>query len=313
MDIVKLKPATKDYLWAGSKLKKYGKEAPYDKIAECWELSFHADGPSLIASGPDAGKPLKDIATPHDIGSYVASFPFFPVLIKLIDSDENLSVQVHPSDSYALAHENSYGKTEMWYVLEAEKGCGLYVGLKKDSSREEIEADLRRGDILSKLNFFEVKPGESYFIPSGTIHAIGKSVTVIEIQQNSNLTYRLYDYDRIGKDGKKRPLMIDKALDVIDYKAYSPKTFAGNIIGQSRYFISMVENVVSRPILKATSDSFLSITFLEGEGDVNNIPYHKFDTFFIPATKKATINGTGRYVLTTVPKMVQTSNSDGDI
>lgn len=120
MNLVKLKPATKDYIWAGTKLKKCGKEAPYDNIAECWELSFHKDGPSVIDSGEDKGRLLKDVATKEDLGEYAASFPFFPVLIKLIDSGDNLSVQVHPNDEYALKNENSFGKTEMWYVLEAE-------------------------------------------------------------------------------------------------------------------------------------------------------------------------------------------------
>ncbi len=300
MELVKLKPATKDYLWAGTKLKKYGKEAPYDNIAECWELSFHKDGPCLIDSGKDKGKKLCDVATERDLGSNVASFPFFPVLIKLIDSGDNLSVQVHPNDAYALKNENSFGKTEMWYVLEAEKGSGLYVGLKEDSSRVEIEEALKNGTILEKLNFFPVKPGETYFIESGTIHAIGKGVTVIEIQQNSNLTYRLYDYNRIGKDGKPRELHIEKALNIINYRRYEPVHFERDIIGTSKYFTSRKRIVREEETLTAPDTTFYSLTFLDGEGTFNDIPYHKFDTFFLPATKSATIRGTGNYILTDV-------------
>ncbi len=300
MELVKLKPATKDYIWAGTKLKKYGKDAPYDNIAECWELSFHKDGPCLIDSGINAGKALKDIATDADLGSNVSTFPFFPVLIKLIDSGDNLSVQVHPKDEYALRHENSFGKTEMWYVLEAEKGSGLYVGLKEDTNRDEIESALKDGTILSKLNFFPVMPGEVYFIESGTIHAIGKGVTVIEIQQNSNLTYRLYDYNRLGKDGKPRELHIEKALNVINYKKYQKIIFADDIIGTCKYFTSRYQKIDRTVSLHAPDTTFYSLTFLDGEGKINDLPYRKFDTFFLPSGKKALITGTGSYILTSV-------------
>lgn len=299
METVKLKPATKDYIWAGKNLKLWGKQAPYDKIAECWELSFHKDGPSLIDSGTDKGKKLRDVARKEDIGEYVSAFPFFPVLIKLIDSGDNLSVQVHPSDDYALQNENSFGKTERWHVIHHEKGAGLYVGFKRDTSLEEVERALKEGTILSLLNFFPVEDGEDYFIPSGTIHAIGKGVTVIEIQQNSNLTYRLYDYNRVGKDGKPRELHIEKALKVIDTRAYKPIAFEKPLIGECKYFSSSLHKAGEETV-KADKDSFISLTFLSGEGKVNDLPYHALDTFFIPANKKAVLKGSGSYVLTRV-------------
>lgn len=302
MEVVKLKPAIKDYIWAGTNLKRYGKETSFEKIAECWELSFHKDGPCLIDSGLDKGKLLMDVASKADIGTYVSTFPFFPVLIKLIDSGDNLSVQVHPSDDYALKNENSYGKTEMWYVLAREEGAGLYVGLKEDSSKDEIEKSLKDGTILNKLNFFPVEKGECYFIKSGTIHAIGKGVTLIEIQQNSNLTYRLYDYNRVDANGNHRPLHIEKALRVIDYKKYTPIKFKGNMIGKSKYFSSYVYGVEEKDEIIAPSSSFVSVTFIQGEGEINSIPYKTYDTFFIPANKKAAIKGSGKYVLTTVEK-----------
>jgi len=302
MKVVKLKPAIKDYIWAGNKLKGFGKVTDFDKIAECWELSFHKDGPCVIDSGDDEGKLLKDVATPKDIGNYVSTFPFFPVLIKLIDSGDNLSVQVHPSDEYALANEDSYGKTEMWYVLHRDEGCGLYVGLKEDSSKAEIEKSLNEGTILDKLNFYPVEEGECYFIKSGTIHAIGKGVTLIEIQQNSNLTYRLYDYNRIGKDGQPRELHIAKALEVIDYKKYTPIKFNGNMIGKSKYFASYVYDVSDKNHIQAPASSFVSITFISGEGKINGIPYKTYESFFIPASQAADIKGSGKYVLTTVER-----------
>lgn len=302
MEIVKLEPAIKTYIWAGNKLKKYGKKVDGDKISECWELSFHPDGLSKIASGKDSGKFLKDVALASDIGEYASSFPFFPVLIKLIDSGDNLSVQVHPSDEYALKNENSYGKTEMWYVLEHDDGAGLYVGLKEDSSEEEIKIDLNNGTILNKLNFYPVKNGDCFFIKSGTIHAIGKGVTLLEIQQNSNLTYRLYDYDRVDANGKKRQLHIEKALKVVDYKKYSSNKFENNMVGKCKYFTSYVYDVNEKPTIIADKDSFVSITFLSGKGVIDSLDYKTYETFFIPAGKKAIISGSGRYILTVVER-----------
>ena len=309
MNLIKLKPATKDYIWAGTKLKKYGKEAPYDNIAECWELSFHKDGPSIIDSGEDKGKLLKDVATKADLGEYAASFPFFPVLIKLIDSGDNLSVQVHPNDEYALKNENSFGKTEMWYVLEAEKGSGLYVGLKDNSSREEIEDALKNGTILSKLNFFPVKKGEVYFIQSGTIHAIGKGVTVIEIQQNSNLTYRLYDYNRLGKDGKPRELHIEKALQVTKrVPILRKKSFEPHIVDCDYFTVDKIVldgQRMKKIFGEIDKTSFASLLVLDGTGKVQSgkecVEVQKGDSVFITANAgEYEMEGKFEALLTTV-------------
>ena len=298
MEIVKLKPAIKDYIWGGQKLKNYGKTASSDIIAEAWELSFRPDAPTLIASGPHNGEPLYQVANKEDIGSNPASFPYFPVLIKLIDSASNLSVQVHPGDDYALSHEHSYGKTEMWHVVEAEPGCGLYVGFKREVSKEEVRKAMEDGTILDLLNFFEVKPGESYFIPSGTVHAIGKGITVIEIQQNSDLTYRLYDYNRLGKDGKPRELHIGKGLDVIDFKPYKKKEFVAPIIGKTDYFTSYRYELNGKIIIQAKPDSYASLTILEGEGVFDGIAFRKGDSFFVPASRSGVLEGRAIYILT---------------
>lgn len=299
MEVVKLAPAFKDYIWGGTKFKSWGKQSSLDKIAECWELSFHQDGPCFIASGEDKGKLLKDVVSPYDLGKNVTKFPFFPVLIKLIDAKENLSVQVHPSDEYALVKESSYGKTEMWYVLEAEEGAGLYVGFKKNENREDVEKALKEGSLLDKLNFFKVKPGDFYFIESGTIHAIGKGVTLIEIQQNSNLTYRLYDYDRVGSDGKKRPLHIQKALEVINYDEYYQVGMVGNLLARTKYFSSFLGKSDNIP-LEAPTSSFISFTLIEGNGKVNGMEATRGDTFFIPAGKKANLVGDFKFIYTLV-------------
>lgn len=302
MDVVKLLPSSKDYIWSGTKLAKLGKPNNNGRIAETWELSFLDDGPSIIDSGINKGKTLKEVATKEDIGIIPSSFPMFPVLIKLIDSGDNLSVQVHPSDEYALKNENQFGKTEMWHVLDAEPNCGLYVGLNKEYSKQEIEDALKKGNILDLLNFFKVKPGDNYFIPSGTIHAIGKGVTLIEIQQSSTLTYRLYDYNRVDKNGKTRPLHIEKALKVVSTSKYVPLQFESNCIGKCRYFASYDIKVKDQKEIINDETSFSSITFIKGKGSVNGISYKQGDAFFIPASKKALIEGDGEYILTRLEK-----------
>ena len=301
MEIVKLIPSTKDYIWGGEKLKKqWGKLAPYDHIAETWELSFNKDAPSFIASGKDQDRPLFEVVSKEELGTALARFEDFPVLIKFIDSSSNLSVQVHPDDAYALKNENQYGKTEMWYVLDAEEGSGLYVGFKKDTNEKEVRKAIEDGSIMELLNFIPVKKGQSFFIPSGTVHAIGAGVTVIEIQQNSTLTYRLYDYHRLGKDGKPRELHVDKAMKVIDFSAYHPLHFPSPLIGECSYFSSSVYSFAGEKEIEARPSSFVAISFLEGEGTFEGIAFKKGDTFFVPAGKKGRLVGKGEYVITQV-------------
>lgn len=297
MAIYKLIPALKDYIWGGTNLKKYRK-TDLDIISESWELSFHQDGLSKIEIDNKLVN-LSDVVKKEDLGEKASNFPFFPVLIKLIDAKENLSVQVHPSDEYALKNENSFGKTEMWYVISALEGAGLYVGFKEDENKENVEKYLHDGTILDHLNFFKVKEGDCYFIPSGTIHAIGKGVTLIEIQQNSNLTYRLYDYNRVDKNGLKRPLHIEKALNVIDYNRYQKEEKRDNLLGKCKYFTSYkLDASIDKKIYY--KDSFTSITFLSGEGKINNLDYKKFDSFFISAGEECLLKGNGTYILTRV-------------
>ena len=299
MSIYKLIPALKDYIWGGTKLKEY-RQSDLDKISESWELSFHKDGPTKVNIDGQV-KLLKDVVTKEELGINLKEFSFFPVLIKLIDAKENLSVQVHPSDDYALKYENSYGKTEMWYVIDAEEGAGLYVGFKEDETIENVKDYLNKGTILEHLNFFKVKKGDCFFIKSGTIHAIGKGVSVIEIQQNSNLTYRLYDYNRVGADGKTRPLHIEKALNVIDTNKYNFENKSNDYLGKCKYFTTYLKDAVMDKEIY-DEDSFVSITFLDGAGTINGIKYGKYDSFFISAKQKCSIEGNGKYILTCVGK-----------
>lgn len=299
METVKLKPATKDYIWGGNKLFQWGKETDSDRIAECWELSFRDDGPSLIDSGTNKGKRLKDIATKEDIGLLASSFPFFPMLVKLIDANDNLSIQVHPNDEYALKYENSYGKSEMWYIMEAEKDALLYIGFNHNVSKEEIVNRIANNTLLEALNVIEVQEGECYTVPAGTPHAIGRGITLLEVQQNSDLTYRLYDYGRVGKDGKPRELHIEKALKVMDFNKFYPIITKRGRLSYSRYFSTYKKKNDGLPIF-ANKESFIAITIIDGTGTLNDIPFSLGNTFFIPAGKKAIIRGECTYLMMTI-------------
>lgn len=300
MDVVKLKPYIKTIVWGGNNLRNYGKVSTGDNIAECWELSLHKEGSSIIDSGIYKGKPLSEVLTINECGKKCQKFPFFPTLIKLIDAERELSVQVHPSDEYALKNENSFGKTEMWYILEAKKGAGIYLGFKKDVTKEEVERKIKDNTLVDLLNFIEVKPGDCYFVKSGTVHAIGAGITLFEVQQNSALTYRLYDWGKLGMDGKPRELHIDKSLKVINLKKFDPIKFERPLLGKCDYFATYEYLVSDLSLIEANADSFISITFIQGSGEVNGITYQKGDTFFIPAGKKAHISGDGKYLLTKI-------------
>ena len=295
--VVKLTPVVKSYLWGGDYFKSFV-QGDFDVISELWVLSVRGENSALL---PD-GKRLDEVISKEDIGPAGNRFPYFPLLIKLIDAKDNLSVQVHPSDDYALKYENSFGKSEMWHIISADEGSGLYVGFKKDYSKEEIKQHLKDGSILDTLNFFKVKPGETYIINPGTIHAIGAGVRLIEIQQNSDLTYRLYDYLRKDKDGNYRPLHIDKALKVINYHKYDEQQPKSSLLANNQYF-RVEKLIVNQELtLKADYDSFISFTFIDGNGMVDDIPYQEFDTFFLPYGKSCHIVGKGTLIVSSVNK-----------
>lgn len=298
-NVVKLKPSIKPYIWGGNYFRKYGK-GDSDIIAELWELSHRDEFSCFVDSGDNKGQRFDKVITKEDIGPNGDRFPYFPLLIKLIDAKDNLSVQVHPSDEYALKNENSFGKSEMWHIIDADEGCGLYVGFKKDYTKEEVEKLLKDGNILDALNFFEVKPGETYLINPGTIHAIGKGVRLIEIQQNSDLTYRLYDYLRKDKEGNYRPLHIEKALKVINFKKYEPVEQKGDVLADNQYFKVERKEFDGELKISANQGSFVSFTFIDGEGKVDDIPYKKFDTFFLPYNKSCLLKGKGVVIISRV-------------
>lgn len=300
-NVYKLVPEYKDYLWGGEKLKTdYGKQTDKTPCAESWELSLNPHGLTKV----EDCKTLAEVLTPEKTGKNCEKFEFFPVLIKFIDAKQNLSVQVHPSDDYALKYENSYGKTESWYIVEAEEGAGIYCGFKRDTNKEEFLQSLASGEVENLLNFIPVKKGDCYFIPSGTVHAIGAGCLILEIQQNSDLTYRVYDYNRRGADGKLRELHVDKAVKVINFNKYEPKLFASGenprVITECDYFRSR-ELVLNGGFTEKNANSFTCVTVTDGSGEINGEKFIKGDSFFVCADTEYTLKGTGKVILTCVP------------
>ena len=306
LNTVKLIPAEKDNLWGGTKLKeKYGKVTELTPLAETWELSYHKDGECKI---PD-GRTLREAASDEDLGKNALDFPFFPTLIKFIDAESDLSVQVHPSDEYALKNEDSFGKTEMWYIVEASEGAGIYLGFKRDITKEELEAGIQDGSLTSLMNFFPVKAGESYFIPSGTIHAIGKGTLISEIQQNSNLTYRVYDWGRVDKNGKGRELHVEKAKKVTNLSKFANNNLhipvdGGEIIGVSKYFTVTKIALSGECALERDPASFRAVSAVSGTGIIDGNSFSAGDTFFIPAGDgKIEVNGEAVLIMTEIRKL----------
>ena len=281
--IYRLTPATKDNIWGGNRLREYGKKSSSDRIAESWELSFTEGGEARI----EDGRTLNEAFSRKDWGTNCDKFPFFPVLTKFIDAKDKLSVQVHPNDEYALANEGQYGKSEMWYIVDCDDGAGIYMGTSEPVEREEFARSVTDGTVEKYLSFKKVKKGDVFFIPAGTIHAICDGVLIYEIQQNSTLTYRLYDYLRRDKNGNLRELHIDKAMTVSNLSPYeAPKFDEANpeVIGKCEYFTTSKYklNFTNKRFL-VTDDSYLMVSCMSGEGIIEGEKISKGDTFFAPA------------------------------
>ena len=299
MDILKLSPVFKDYIWGGNRLKDdFHLNTPYDKTAEAWMLACHKDGMNRIEGGEFDQMTLSEVINRNDpertAGSNALRFPYFPVLIKLIDAYDNLSIQVHPDDEYARRVENEFGKTEIWYVLDAADGAELVYGFKESISKEEFKTAIENNTLLEKLNRVKVKKGDLFFIEAGTVHAIGKGALIAEIQQNSNCTYRVYDYGRLGKDGKPRELHIEKALDV---SCTEPPKYGIKPLGEEEQHQGFLFQKLCRcdlfsvdryqindsVTLCADQSSFHHILVIDGAGTVGGRTAVKGDSFFVPA------------------------------
>lgn len=302
MSLYKLDPVLKDYVWGGHKLETlFGRDNGGKKISESWEVSVHADGESTCN-----GKKLTEIikSTPRFISESNAELP---VLIKYIDAAQNLSVQVHPDDAFARAHEGDNGKTEMWYVISAESGAGIYCGFSRDITREEFARKVTAGTVEDCLNFIPVKSGDCFLIEAGTVHAIGAGCVICEIQQNSNVTYRVYDYNRLGADGKPRQLHVDKALQVIRFEKFEDKTGTTafeNVSGGKIRTLTRCPYFCCRELLLEgkyqllDDHSFTALNVLEGEGVVNGQTFSAGDSFIAPVKERVQLCGKAKIIIT---------------
>ena len=306
----------KDYIWGGERLKsEYGFKSENEKIAEAWVLSNRNDGQSVVLSGELKGKTLAEaieIFGNGCLGKNAECFKYFPLLIKLIDAKDKLSIQVHPSDDYALETEGEFGKTEMWYVLDAVPGAKLIYGLNRKVSKEELKSFIDEDRITELCNYVPVKKGDVFFIPAGTVHAIGEGMLIAEVQQNSNITYRVSDYGRRGADGKPRELHREKALDVIlreptplncNYNETVTESTKEKQLADCKYFsVISIELNGETEIYK--KDSFVSLFTLEGEAvleyDGGQMLIKKADSIFIPAGIKTKLKGKANVLISYV-------------
>lgn len=293
-EIVRMEPAFKDNLWGGTRLRDvYGKKCDYDIVAESWELSTHKAGQSIVATGKNKGLMLGEYINRFGrgiLGWKCDPYERFPLLIKFIDSRESLSIQVHPGDDYALQKEDEYGKNELWYVVDCESESYLYCGFSRDTDEAEVRRRIEDGTLTEILNKIPVKKGDSYFIENGTVHAIGPGVLICEIQQSSNVTYRLYDYQRRDKYGELRELHIDKAMEVTNFHE---KDMEAAKTMECKYF-SIEKSVFDGEVSFNLDDSsFRAFVVLEGSGQVScgeeSLAYRPADCFFVPAGKKTVV------------------------
>ena len=292
-----LSPAGKNYLWGGERLKtEYGKKIDLEPLAETWECSAHPDGPSVVVNGEYRGKTLIEVINEHPeyLGTKCNQNEGFPILIKFIDAAKDLSVQVHPDDEYAKEHEGDRGKTEMWYVLDAKDGAELVYGFEHLVDEQMLRDAVETGDLSKHLHKVRVHKGDMFYIPAGTVHAIGAGILLAEIQESSNLTYRVYDYDRIGADGKKRELHFDKAVNVMDMQPSGTIRQKSRVVryypGCSREIICRCQYFEAERIQCSGSfeftvrpESYQVVLCIEGKGILGETEFAKGQCIMLPA------------------------------
>lgn len=289
-----LEPVFQERIWGGTALKEqFGYDTPSDITGECWAISAHPNGPSIVKNGAFAGKTLIELwkEQPELFGNY--NTEVFPLLTKILDANTDLSVQVHPDDVYANLHENGeLGKTECWYIIDCKEGAEIVFGHTADTKIEFIK-QTEEGKWTELLRTVKIYPGDFFYVPSGTVHAIGEGTVVLETQQSSDTTYRLYDYDRVGQDGQLRELHIDKSIEVSMIPHSDPliKPEQNEILGATitkfvaaEYFTVYKWEVDGKAIFDCKQ--FLLASVIDGEGmltiDNEAYPINKGDHFILP-------------------------------
>lgn len=314
---LKFETVFKDYIWGGRNLLYLKDNIPLGKVAESWEVSCHPEGISIVSNGEYKGISLNDLIKAFK-KEIIGNLETFPLLIKLIDAAERLSVQVHPDDSFAKKYENeSNGKNELWYIISAKPDAYLVHGLKPGTTKEYFKKCIDKGEVEKNLNYIKALPGDTIYISSGVVHAIGGGIIIAEIQQSSNLTYRVYDYDRVDSLGNKRTLHIEKALEVIDFNNLLRKEkyfgitvplkglSSKSIKAITKYFCVELYNVLN-DIDEASENSFSIYLVLEGKGEVifssGSVTFKHGESFMIPACiKEYRLSGSFKALKTYVP------------
>ena len=300
---LKFEDIFKTVVWGGEKIAPFkGVQTDQHNIGESWELSGVKGNESVVANGPLAGHTITELACQYKealLGKkvYETTGTEFPLLIKFIDARDDLSVQVHPDDTLAGArHNGSKGKTEMWYVVQADEGAHLMAGLSRQTTPQEYESKVNDNTVTEILKDYKVREGDTFFIPAGRVHSIGKGCFIAEIQQTSDITYRIYDFGRLGLDGKPRELHTELAKDAIDYTVlddyrthYPQITDSENTLVSCKYFTTSLFDLfqsVTKDI--ASLDSFLIAICIDGQGTIsdghgNSIQIRKGETILLPA------------------------------
>lgn len=298
---LKLTPCYKEYLWGGTKLKKeFGKVDAPEKTAESWELAYHTAGKSVIADGKYRGKTLNDLAKLDHLAYWgrKCADTVFPIMVKMIDAQQDLSIQVHPSDETALRELGEQGKAEMWYIVDCEPRASIYFGFSKKITREEFFEHAFNGTICEVLNKVPVAKGDVFYMLPGTIHAIGAGIVIAEIQQNSNTTFRIYDFGRKDAHGNLRELHLDRAADVINFNPIVPRDcrvnnsavfdgFSMKLMFSCKHFKSHCLNISKQARLYCDGETFQHLLCVEGQAVIRvnemEYPMQKGDSYFMPA------------------------------
>lgn len=280
-----LQPIFQERIWGGTKLRDlFGYDIPNDHTGECWAVSAHPNGQSVVKNGPYQGMKLGELWTSHP-ELFRSSSKVFPLLTKILDASDDLSVQVHPDDEYAGKYENGeLGKTECWYIVDAEPGAVIIYG-HEAKTKEELVSMIENGEWDRFLTKVPVKPGDFFYVPSGTLHALGKGIVVLETQQSSDTTYRVYDYDRRDKDGNTRELHLEKAIDVTTVpQAYVPVTYE-------------TKQKDGLAITSFVSNSFFTVEKWNVSGNAEVAPNEKYTIFSVLAGSGTLTAGEHRYDL----------------
>ena len=317
--LLKLRPIPKEYIWGGSRLvEEYDAPGESEKVGELWMLSCHPDHRSRVDGGAYDGKSLPEVLTRHPdyMGTDAKKFGRFPLMVKLIHACDDLSVQVHPDDEYAADTLDKQGKTELWYIIDAEPDAEVVCGLKEELNQEQLRRVIQEGTLPDYLMRYKVKPGDVFFIEAGTIHSVGKGVLLAEIEQNSTTAYRMYDYGRVDEDGQLRPLRIDRAIDVaitvpLDRQpgpageAQEVDRRTETLLGECDYFRSVLVDTFMPTFIEVGEDSFASVVMLDGKvtfmTDEDTMTAAKGESVFISAgSGRVDISGKGTFILTTI-------------